>query len=116
MACGLKKESLMHTKEGRLQKRNMIQSLASKIESLEKSEGSGKLPHIWRNLWQRRRKAEKAKAVDMQLLLQLIVLYCVYYLIVVAIAIPLAFLASGAIMILAWIIGVIIDLYERVRK
>lgn len=67
-------------------------------------------------IWQRRRKAEKAKAVDMQLLLQLIVLYCVYYLIVVAIAIPLAFLASGAIMILAWIIGVIIDLYERVRK
>lgn len=52
----------------------------------------------------------------MQLLLQLIVLYCVYYLIVVAIAIPLAFLASGAIMILAWIVGVIIDLYERVRK
>ena len=52
----------------------------------------------------------------MQLLLQLIVLYCVYYLIVVAIALPLAFLASGAIMILAWIVGVIIDLVERVRK
>ena len=52
----------------------------------------------------------------MKLLLQLIVLYCVYYLIVVAIALPLAFLASGAIMILAWIVGVIIDLVERVRK
>ena len=61
-------------------------------------------------------KAEKAKAVDMQLLLQLIALYCVYYLIVVAIALPLAFLASGAIVILAWIVGVIIDLIERVRK
>ena len=67
-------------------------------------------------IWQRRRKAEKAKAVDMQLLLQLIVLYCVYYLIVVAIAIPLAFLALGAIMVLVWIIGVIIDFAERVRK
>lgn len=52
----------------------------------------------------------------MQLLLQLIVLYCVYCLIVVAIAIPLAFLASGAIMILVWIVGVIIDLVEKVRK
>ena len=52
----------------------------------------------------------------MKLLLQLIVLYCVYYLIVVAIALPLAFLASGAIMILSWIVGVIIDLVERVRK
>lgn len=52
----------------------------------------------------------------MQLLLQLIALYCVYYLIVVAIALPLAFLASGAIMILAWIVGVIIDFVERVRK
>ena len=52
----------------------------------------------------------------MQLLLQLIALYCGYYLIVVAIAIPLAFLASGAIMILAWIVGVIIDLYEMVIK
>ena len=55
-------------------------------------------------------------AVDVQLLLQLIALYCVYYLIIVAIAVPLAFLASGAIMVLAWIVGVIIDLYERVRK
>ena len=52
----------------------------------------------------------------MQLLLQLIALYCVYYLIVVAIALPLAFLAAGAIMILAWIVDVIIDLVERVRK
>ena len=52
----------------------------------------------------------------MQLLLQLIVLYCVYYLIVVAIALPLAFLASGAIMVLAWIVGVIIDFLEKVRK
>lgn len=52
----------------------------------------------------------------MQLLLQLIVLYCVYYLIIVAIALPLAFLASGAIMILAWIIDEIIDFVERVRK
>ena len=52
----------------------------------------------------------------MQLLLQLIVLYCVYYLIVVAIAIPLAFLALGAIIVLAWIIGAIIDFVERVRK
>lgn len=43
----------------------MIQSLASKIESLEQSEGSGKLPHIWRKIWRRKRKAEKAKAVDM---------------------------------------------------
>lgn len=82
----------------------------------EQSKGSEKLPIFGGKKWQRRRKAEKAKAVDMQLLLQLIVLYCVYYLIVVAIAIPLAFLALGAIMILAWIIGVIIDLYERVRK
>lgn len=73
-------------------------------------------PYLEEKKWQRKRKAENAKAVDMQLLLQLIVLYCVYYLIVVAIAIPLAFLASGAIMILAWIVGVIIDLYERVRK
>lgn len=94
----------------------MIQSLASKIESLEQSEGSEKLPIFGGKIWQKRRKAEKAKAVDMQLLLQLIVSYCVYYLIVVAIAVPLAFLASGAIMILAWIIGVTIDLYERVRK
>lgn len=52
----------------------------------------------------------------MQLLLQLIVSYCVYYLIVVAIAVPLAFLASGAIVVLAWIIGVIIEFVERVRK
>lgn len=83
---------------------------------MQATQGSGKLPIFGGKIWQRKRKAEKAKAVDMQLLLQLIVLYCVYYLIVVAIAIPLAFLASGAIMILAWIIGVIIDLYERVRK
>lgn len=88
----------------------------SKVESHEQSEGSGKLPIFGGKIWQRRRKAEKAKAVDMQLLLQLIALYCVYYLIVVAIAVPLAFLASGAIMILAWIVGVIIDLVERVRK
>lgn len=67
-------------------------------------------------IWQRRRKAEKAKAVDMQLLLQLIALYCVYYFIIVAIAVPLAFLVSGAIMVLAWIIGAIIDFVERVRK
>ena len=52
----------------------------------------------------------------MQLLLQLIALYCVYFMIIAAIALPLAFLASGAIMILAWIVGVIIDLVERVRK
>ena len=52
----------------------------------------------------------------MQLLLQLIALYCVYYLSIVAIAVPLAFLASGAIMALAWIIGAIIDFVERVRK
>ena len=52
----------------------------------------------------------------MQLLLQVIALYGVYYLIVVAIAVPLAFLALGAIMVLAWIIGVIIDFAERVRK
>ena len=52
----------------------------------------------------------------MQLLLQLIAAYCVYFMIVVAIALPLAFLASGAIMILAWIIGLIIDFVERVRK
>ena len=84
--------------------------------NLASNSGEWKAPHIWRNLWQRKRKAEKAKAVDMQLLLQLIVLYCVYYLIVVAIAIPLAFLASGAIMIFAWIIGAIIDFVERVRK
>lgn len=84
--------------------------------NLASNSGEWKAPHIWRNLWQRRRKARKAKAVDMQLLLQLIVLYCVYYLIVVAIAIPLAFLASGAIMILAWIIGAIIDFVERVRN
>lgn len=88
----------------------------SQVEYLDQSEGSGKLPHIWRNLWQRKRKAEKAKAVDMQLLLQLIALYCVYYLIIVAIAVPLAFLASGAIMVLAWIIGAIIDFFERVKK
>lgn len=75
-----------------------------------------KSPPILEEIWRRKRKAEKAKAVDMQLLLQLIALYCVYYLIIVVIAVPLAFLASGAIMILAWIIGVIIDLYERVRK
>ena len=87
------------------------------IDSMhEQSEGSGKLPIFGGKIWQRRRKAEKAKAVDMQLLLQLIALYCVYYLIVVAIALPLAFLASGAIMILAWIVDVIIDLVERVRK
>ena len=49
----------------------------------------------------------------MQLLLQLIALYCVYYLIVVAIAVPLAFLASGAIMVLAWIVGVIIDFFGK---
>lgn len=59
---------------------------------------------------------KKAKAVDMQLLLQLIALYCVYYLIIVAIAVPLAFLASGAIIVLAWIIGAIIDFVERVKK
>lgn len=52
----------------------------------------------------------------MQLLLQVIALYVVYYLIVVAIAVPLAFLASGAIMVLAWIVGVIIDFLERFRK
>lgn len=52
----------------------------------------------------------------MQLLLQLIALYCVYYLIVVAIALPLAFLALGVIAVLAWIIGLIIDFWERVRK
>ena len=82
----------------------------------EQSKGSEKLPIFGGKKWQRRRKAEKAKAVDMQLLLQLIALYCVYYLIIVAIAVPLAFLASGAIMILAWIIGAIIDFVERVRK
>lgn len=84
--------------------------------NLASNSGEWKAPHIWRKIWQRRRKEEKAKAVDMQLLLQLIVSYCVYYLIVVAIAVPLAFLASGATLVLAWIIGVIIDLYERVRK
>ena len=68
------------------------------------------------NLWQRKRKVRKAKAVDMQLLLQLIASYCVYYLIVVAIALPLAFLATGTIAVLAWIVGVIIDFSERVRK
>lgn len=85
--------------------------------NLASNSGEWKAPPIFgEKIWQRRRKAEKAKAVDMQLLLQLIVLYCVYYLIVVAIAIPLAFLVSGAIMILAWIIGAIIDFVERVRK
>ena len=69
-----------------------------------------------RDIWLRKRKAEKAKAVDMQLLLQLIASYCVYYLIVVAIALPLAFLATGTIAVLAWIVGVIIDFSERVRK
>lgn len=87
----------------------------SKVESHEQLGGVEGSPYL-EEIWQRRRKAEKAKAVDMQLLLQLIVLYCVYYLIVVAITIPLAFLASGAIMILAWIIGAIIDFVERVRK
>lgn len=84
--------------------------------NLMSNSGECKAPHIWRKIWQRRKKEEKAKAVDMQLLLQLIASYCVYFMIVVAIAIPLAFLALGAIMILACIIGVIIDLYERVRK
>ena len=83
---------------------------------MSNSRGVESSPYLEEKKWQRRRKAEKAKAVDMQLLLQLIVLYCVYYLIVVAIAIPLAFLASGAIMILAWIIDAIIDFVERVRK
>lgn len=67
-------------------------------------------------IWQRKRKAEKVKAVDMQLLLQLIVSYCVYYLIVVAIAVPLAFLASGVTLVLAYIVGVIIDFMERVKN
>ena len=75
-----------------------------------------KAPHIWRKKWLRKRKAEKAKAVDMQLLLQLIALYCVYYLIVVAIAVPLAFLALGATLVLAWIVGVIIDFMKGVKN
>ena len=33
--------------------------------NLASNSGEWKAPHIWRNLWQRKRKAEKAKAVDM---------------------------------------------------
>lgn len=33
--------------------------------NLASNSGEWKAPHIWRNLWRRKRKAEKAKAVDM---------------------------------------------------
>lgn len=33
--------------------------------NLASNSGEWKAPNIWRNLWQRKRKAEKAKAVDM---------------------------------------------------